>query len=907
MFNKLLYKLLKCRERKFFAIYWKKRSLVHVRKNKNAICSYDTCQRTKRIHYLVTLISHGNRSKGKNDMLDRVGKNRNNTRKCSRTIATAGRSMIQEGLTQFTSPNNDKQSRFEDTTSNSTGEMNSIEKILDETNSMIYVNEICLQMDKSILKCQTYEDILSILITHRGALFLQNLITVIRMLAGLVIEERKKRKNMNGMHITFSKYTNRYVNAEGGNNNLDGGRHNEKGDILNNNIEHLSNESNTTELFKNKNITGFDKIEKSLIEKYQHIFDVLNNKDLLESENNFQNNRMLEGIIVRDERFNLLIDDIYKNRKHFDVVSICHILISLKELNYKHFLLFNSFINPLKNFDKYIKEQFERSNQKIAHIHSVIQLLLQCFNTYIWAGYYNLDIYNRLINSILLNNFILIKKEFIYEQHYEQFENYNYMNYKYDVNYPLSSNEIFTLLNLNENYFSKKNFLMAPLSIMMDEDKSNINEEETYHKDCKTEIQLNDKLSHRKSSQLDENKISFIQNPNLSTRESFTNEVKCVFPNESESIIARGEERKKKEIPCYCCPIFLNLELFLRSVEIYKNIYVYNPEFFKISEKVVYYYTQYLSPFNLSILADAFSKHRIFAIEHDRFFYHISKLMENNFDKFSYENIFLILNSFKRMNLFFEKCIILSANKFEPYFHELYINRKEGVLTLKQVSVLIESLSFFDFHHKSIDQCIIASVNYLEDYIDEIDEETSINISYALILSNLYHINTYFFSFIWRKIAKTTYWEKKKNQVCLLWLSHMIQFKWMEYDLPKFCVLECLKIFYLKRKENMFSYSKIISSVSQILDELQIRHDVSVDIYGPYILDILITGDKRHVIMLTQDTTRNEINRQLGDSKIVSFHLTLYGYNVRPLNTKYFDVLSHSGRLAYVRDIVSSF
>ncbi|EDL46098.1 hypothetical protein, conserved [Plasmodium vivax] len=810
-------------------------------------------------------------------------------------------------------------------------ETNSIEKILDETNSMIYVNEICMQMDKSILKCQTYEDILSILITHRGALFLQNLITAIRMLAGFVIEERKKRKSEgegeSDVSIPFRRYANKFVRVEeggevsghvtGGNHleevigHVTGGNHLEEvighvtgGNHLEEVIGHVtggnhigdapgkreaSRPSNpdehlpggsTSELCKGRDLSPFDKIEKNLIERYRHIFDVLKNKELLESENFFEKNRKVEEIIVRDERFSLLIDDIYKNRKHFDVVSICHILISLKELNYKHFLLFNSFMNPLKNFDAYIKEQFENGHQKIVQIHSVIQLLLQCFNTYIWAGYYNLDIYNRLINSVLLNNFIQLRSEIVHEQ----VGSYAYMGYKYDVNYPLSSDEIFSSLNLSEKYFSKKNFLTAPLGRASEEG-----------------VGLTGKVPHREGSPVQQNKESYTQSSVVGT--SLANDLKCIPPSETP----RWGTSPPKERPFYCCPIFLNLDLFLQSVEIYKHVYVYNPSFFKMSEKVVYYYTQYLTPTNFSMIADAFSKHRIFALEHDRFFFHLSKLMEKNFDKFSYGDIFLILNSFKRMNLLFQRCIILGAEKFEPYFHQLYINRRQCSLSLKEVSILMESLAFFHFPHKAIDQCITAAVNYLEDYIEEIDEETAINISYALVLSNVYHTNTYFFSFVWRKIGKSTYWEKRKNQICLLWLSHMIQFKWMEYDLPKFCVLECLKIFFLKRKENMFSFSKILSSVSQILDEFHIGHDVSVDIYGPYVLDILIGGDKRQVIMLTQDTTRNEIGRQLGDSKIVIGHLQLFGYNVRPLNTKYFDSLGDRERREYVRAILVSF
>ncbi|KJP88421.1 hypothetical protein AK88_01873 [Plasmodium fragile] len=876
MLKELLLQLIQHRRRKDFVTQGQKRGLTYVIKRRSVLSAHGTDQRTRQIHQSVKVVGYRSRGKCKNDPSFHVGICPS---RGSRIISTAQCSQSAESLTEFKVSNEGP------------AEMNSIEKILDETNSMIYVNEICMQMDKSILKCQTYEDILSILITHRGALFLQNLITAIRMLAGFVTEERKKRKSEgeSDVSIPFRGYINRFVRAaEGGEqgaglvtrgSHLEHASHKREDGLPSTSDERLLSRRNS-DLCKSKDLSGFDKIEKNLIERYQHIFDVLKNKELLESENFFEKNRKVEEIIVRDERFSLLIDDIYKNRKHFDVVSICHILISLKELNYKHFLLFNSFMNPLKNFDTYIKEQFENGNQKIVQIHSVIQLLLQCFNTYIWAGYYNLDIYNRLINTVMLNNFIQLKREIVHEQ----LGSYVYMNYKYDVNYPLSSDEIFSSLNLSENYFSKKNFLTAPRGRAFEEG-----------------VQLTGNAPHQGGTPLQDNKEGCAQHSVVGT--SLADGLGCMPPSESP----RWGTPPSKERPVYCCPIFLNLDLFLQSIDIYKHVYVYNPVFFKMSEKVVYYYTQYLTPTNFSMIADAFSKHRIFALEHDRFFFHLSKLMENNFEKFSYKDIFLILNSFKRMNLLFQRCIILGAEKFEPYFHQHYINRKECSLSLKEVSILMESLAFFHFPHKAIDQCITAVVNYLEDYIEEIDEETAINTSYALVLSNMYHVNTYLFTFVWRKIGKSTYWEKKKNQVCLLWLSHMIQFKWMEYDLPKFCVLECLKIFFLKRKENMFSFSKILSSVSQILDEFDIDHDVSVDIYGPYVLDILIRGDKRQVIMLTQDTTRNEIITQLGDSKIVIGHLQLFGYNVRPLNTKYFETLSDRENREYIRDILFSF
>ncbi|SBT42902.1 conserved Plasmodium protein, unknown function [Plasmodium ovale wallikeri] len=879
MFKSLFFQLFECREKYFFVLHGPKWDWVCFAKKNHVVTVCSNLRLTKRKDLHREEVPYRKVYNSKYGSLHIIRRN----------FITVINNYLQ--INDLSTPQKeDRTNEEKDIPINQKTEVNSLEKILDETNSLIYINEICFKMDRSILKCQTYEDILSILVTHRGVMFLQNLLTAIRMLAGFVNEEKRQKVKIQGEYNTRPIKYDKYVECEKTHNTEDNLLHND--DLIETKeYSTFCNDRNTLDIYKNSGKmfmgkyeeTGFDKIEKNVIEKYRYIFDALNNRELLESENTFQRNRNIEEILIVDERFNLLIDDIYKNRKHFDVISICHILISLKELNYKYFPLFNSFVNALKNFDVYIKEQFE-SNKKIDFINSSIQLLLQCFNAYIWAGYYNLDVYNMLINSILLNKFVHIKNQFMYEQHYEQLNNYIYMNYKYNVNYPLRIEDVLAFFNLN-----KGAYIFSSLS----------------------------KGNHVPSTASGVVPLSVVNNC-FSGRNDKRVNIEGESGHNDEMGLEKEEGKEKgdtyvtpiggnKDASCYCCPVFLNLELFLRSVEIYKNVYSYNPIFFKTSEKIVYYYTQYLTPSNLGMIAEAFSKHHIFVLEHDRVFFHIAKILENNFDKFSYENIFHILRSFKKMSLFFENCIILSADKFKKYFDYLYINRKVASLTLKDISILMESLSFFNFTHKYIEEFIKASLNYLEDYIDDIDEETSINISYALVLSNLFHVNTYFFSFIWRKIGKTTYWEKRKNQVCLLWLSHMIQFKWMQYDLPKFCVLECVKVFYLKRKENMFSSSKIIPYISKLLDELEIPHEVFVDIYGPYILDILIKNNKRQVIMLTQDTTRNEINRSLGDSKIISNHLKLYGYNVRYINTTYFDTLSGDKKKIYVKNILTSF
>ncbi|KAF4691242.1 H/ACA snoRNP pseudouridylase subunit [Perkinsus olseni] len=53
----------------------------------------------------------------------------------------------------------------------------------------VYLNPICQQMDAKLRKLKTTEEILAAIITHRGVMFVQNLVTAVEMLAATVDDE----------------------------------------------------------------------------------------------------------------------------------------------------------------------------------------------------------------------------------------------------------------------------------------------------------------------------------------------------------------------------------------------------------------------------------------------------------------------------------------------------------------------------------------------------------------------------------------------------------------------------------------------------------------------------------------------------------------------------------------------
>lgn len=52
----------------------------------------------------------------------------------------------------------------------------------------VYANPICSQMDQLLLKCEGTDDVLALLVTHRGVFFVHNLVTAIQVLGALMTE-----------------------------------------------------------------------------------------------------------------------------------------------------------------------------------------------------------------------------------------------------------------------------------------------------------------------------------------------------------------------------------------------------------------------------------------------------------------------------------------------------------------------------------------------------------------------------------------------------------------------------------------------------------------------------------------------------------------------------------------------
>ncbi|KAF8821872.1 hypothetical protein IE077_004259 [Cardiosporidium cionae] len=115
--------------------------------------------------------------------------------------------------------------------------------------------------------------------------------------------------------------------------------------------------------------------------------------------------RSMAEWIIRDERYDLLLQDLHKHRTYLDFESLAVVVISLKVLQHKHFQVLSSFIRPLLEKSSQLiditgeeeRQQFETMDESNASKTSL-------YEVYVWAGYIQIPFYDRCA-SLLVREF----------------------------------------------------------------------------------------------------------------------------------------------------------------------------------------------------------------------------------------------------------------------------------------------------------------------------------------------------------------------------------------------------------------------------------------------------------------------------------------------------------------------
>ncbi|ORM40824.1 uncharacterized protein BXIN_2335 [Babesia sp. Xinjiang] len=267
-----------------------------------------------------------------------------------------------------------------------------------QEDNVIYVNEVCMQMDQLMSKCEDHEDLLVLLVTHRGVMYLHNLVTAMNMLQAFAERDRARTRQPDADDL-FAGYQEvfgddvappkaEYAAGNGEVENRMNGIHQAKAAK-----EATEQLGRPQELTLTGDIDGLTETQQNILKKAKEEvlvhFENPANRHYLKCR---QHSMPVADVIVRDERFDLLLHDIYENRNKLDVESACQIIIALDALQYKYFRLYNGILRHLMRIplhDSYPSTAKEKG-----------KLLLKACQCYVRAGFYDSPLYSKVCREI---------------------------------------------------------------------------------------------------------------------------------------------------------------------------------------------------------------------------------------------------------------------------------------------------------------------------------------------------------------------------------------------------------------------------------------------------------------------------------------------------------------------------
>ncbi|UKK02510.2 hypothetical protein MACK_002603 [Theileria orientalis] len=235
--------------------------------------------------------------------------------------------------------------------------------------SALYVNPICMQLDQLMYNCTNHEELLNLLVTHRGAMYLHNLVTVMKILRSYVEAEDKDeyRPDCDDLYLGYKRIFKKEA---------------EKNEV-------------------SVDLSSFTESEKDVIRKAEselvsHFRDP-RNEEYVKVNNH---NRELRDAIIRDERYDLLLQDLYVNKNKLDVISICNVIMTLDALDHRYYRLYNGLLKRLLSMDITFEDK------PVSFLSKVGILLLKTCQCYARSGFNDVPLYNKVTRELIRNNLV---------------------------------------------------------------------------------------------------------------------------------------------------------------------------------------------------------------------------------------------------------------------------------------------------------------------------------------------------------------------------------------------------------------------------------------------------------------------------------------------------------------------
>ncbi|AFZ81065.1 hypothetical protein BEWA_004730 [Theileria equi strain WA] len=243
----------------------------------------------------------------------------------------------------------------------------------DNERPSIYINPVCMQLDQLLHNCDNYDSLLGVLVTHRGVMYLHNLVTVMTLLRDFA--EKDKGEFQPDADDLFAGYSEMHSKQK---------------------------TAHTTSIDESR----LTKTQKAILAKAKseilvHLEDPKNEHYMKAS----QHSRKLSDAIIRDERllhvsslnlyrYDLLLQDLYVNRNKLDIASACHVIISLDSLGHKYFRLYNGILKHL------LRMPMPFSDEDPQTVNDIGNLLIKTCHCYVKAGFYDIPLYNRVCKGL---------------------------------------------------------------------------------------------------------------------------------------------------------------------------------------------------------------------------------------------------------------------------------------------------------------------------------------------------------------------------------------------------------------------------------------------------------------------------------------------------------------------------
>jgi len=279
-----------------------------------------------------------------------------------------------------------------------------------------------------------------------------------------------------------------------------------------------------------------------------------------------------------------------------------------------------------------------------------------------------------------------------------------------------------------------------------------------------------------------------------------------------------------------------------------------------------------LSPHEASLMAWAFTAH--LQADHDDLLVCVSGVLDREAPVMNMTDIIRCVASFKRVALHLQHAtqVGLSASILLLQRAWLVRRRLHGV-QVAEVAKMLDAAAFFGIH---IDNIQIA-FDYLEDYVDEIDDRASIQLVNAMCVLGGVSTHARLLLYLFRKVGAGTAWEGQRVRIFTLWISQLLQFPWLDAKLPKRCIDAGLRAWSLHRRGFGCAFPDDVRAISADLVAMRVGHQTFVPVPDtPYEVDIAI-GHRKDAILVSAETSRNMLG-PVGSTLLQMRHLQDRGW-----------------------------